>query len=110
MAKATLDFSQFQRSLRDERPPDACVPALRALWHDATGNTDRAFEIACRFEDNDSARVRAYLHRKRGESTQATIWYWKAGVRPGDGNLEDEWRDIVQSILTQDIVMSAYEF
>ncbi len=110
MAKAALEFDQFKRSLDGDRPPESCAPALRALWHDAKGNSERAFKIACNFNDNDSARVRAYLHRKREESTQAKIWYWKAGVKLADGDLADEWQDIVRTILTQDIIMSAYEF
>lgn len=110
MARAILDFNEFKRSLADDQPPESCAAAMRALWHDAKGDSQRAFDIACRFEDKTTARVRAYLHRKREESTLATIWYWKAGVPAASGNLQDEWQDIVHTILTQDIIMSAYEF
>lgn len=108
MAEPTLDLAAFERSLSDPRPPAVADCALRALWYDAKGQAQSARRAAESEDGSSCARVRAYLHRKAGEDGKARVWYWKAGVAPWEGPLEAEWRDIVQTLLVQFPVHSAY--
>jgi hypothetical protein len=73
--------------------------ALLALWWDAQGNWAQAHEVAQEVDDSDGAWVHAYLHRKEGDSGNASYWYRRAGRQPATGALELEWADIVEAML-----------
>ncbi len=75
-------------------PPDGLPPLLRALWHDARGDWDRAHALAQDLETPDAALVHAYLHRKEGDLDNARYWYSRAGRRPATGSLDEEWTAI----------------
>lgn len=95
-----MSFADFQRSLTSQPgPPPGLTPALRALWHDAAGDWDRAH--ACVQEDGSraSAWVHAYLHRKAGDEGNAGYWYARAGRAKFEGGADAEWEQIARAML-----------
>jgi hypothetical protein len=88
----------FKRSLSSAAPP-AVAPALVALWHDAKGNWDLAHSVAQDVDDGSGAWVHAYLHRKEGDEGNAGYWYRRAGRSHFRGSLDEEWDQIVETLL-----------
>jgi hypothetical protein len=74
---------------------------LLALWWDAKGDWSRAHEIAQDIGGADGAWVHAYLHRKEGDTGNAAYWYRRAGRAVGRGDLNEEWEQIVRSLLAR---------
>jgi hypothetical protein len=94
-----MDFTEFCRSLsQDESPPDFDF-ALTGLWWDAKNNWKLAHEAAQQDEGPDGSWVHAYLHRKEGDASNAAYWYSRAGKQPAQTPLEEEWLQIVKSLL-----------
>jgi hypothetical protein len=92
----TLD--EFRATLAKAAPPDA-VPALRALWHDARDEWERAHEVAQDIDEPAGAWVHAYLHRKEGDLANAAYWYQRARQPVAADSLDAEWRRIVTALL-----------
>jgi hypothetical protein len=92
-----VTLEEFQRSGNE---PAELTPGLRALWHEAKGDWEAAHRIAQEDDSRDAAWVHAYLHRKEGDLSNARYWYARAGRTAYAGSLEEEWRDIVRSLLT----------
>jgi hypothetical protein len=88
----------FRNTLADVEPP-AVGSLLRALWHDARGDWNRAHEIAQDVGDDRGAWVHAYLHRKEGDLANARYWYRRAGQPEAVGSLDAEWDRIVSALL-----------
>jgi hypothetical protein len=93
-----MTLAEFKRSLSSSTPPDV-LPALVALWHDATGDWDAAHSVAQDVADASGAWVHAYLHRKEGDAANAGYWYRRAGRPPFRGTLDEEWDQIVEALL-----------
>lgn len=75
-------------------------PALRALWHDARGDWERAHAVCQEAGNREGDWVHAYLHRKEGDLGNAGYWYARAG-RPmptDDISLDAEWARIVEEL------------
>ena len=94
-----MDAQEFRESLKEPRPPRGLAAPLRALWHDARGNWDRAHEIVQDEGGKAAARVHAYLHRKEGDTANADYWYARSGEERPRGGLEKEWESLVKSFL-----------
>lgn len=103
MAKRlVLTFEEFRTSLEGSTPPSGLPLLLAALWWDRKGNWDRAHEIAqSDEEDQDAAWVHAYLHRKEGDASNARYWYGRAKQSVSKATFDDEWRQIVATLLTR---------
>ena len=95
-----MDVFRFEESLEQTAPPAGVSPALEALWHERRGNWDRAHTIAQDIAGADGAWVHAYLHRREGDQSNAAYWYDRAGKPVQRGSLDDEWRAIVEALLT----------
>ncbi len=91
-------FETFRDSLNGTAPPEL-APPLRALWWDGKGDWDRAHEAAQEDGGKDGAWVHAYLHRKEGDQPNARYWYSRAGRAMPSVSLDEEWADLVQSLL-----------
>ena len=94
-----MTADEFRRSLSDAVVPPGLPHALIALWHDGRGDWDEAHRVAQDIHDATGSHVHAYLHRKEGDEPNAHYWYRRAGVAPFDGSLDDEWREIVSTLL-----------
>jgi hypothetical protein len=95
-----MDLTEFRKSLTTGTPPPGLGIALRALWHDANGEWDRAHELAQQQEDQAGAWVHAYLHRKQGDLTNASYWYRHAQKATPNTTLEVEWEALVKALLS----------
>ena len=94
-----MTLEEFRSTLSTASPPDV-PPLLRALWHDARGDWNRAHEIAQDVDDKSGAWVHAYLHRKEGDPGNAAYWYRQAGKPVATDSLEAEWSRIATALLT----------
>lgn len=94
-----MDVPSFTDSLTKPEPPESLSLALQALWWDAKGDWDKAHECAQALDDQDGARVHAYLHRKEGDASNAGYWYRRADTRPFTGSLAEEWEALVRSLI-----------
>ena len=93
----TLD--DFTATLSAAQPPDV-APLLRALWHAARGEWDRAHDIAQDIDDEAASLVHAYLHRVEGDLGNAAYWYRRARRPVATDSLDDEWARILSELLT----------
>ncbi len=94
-----MTVEEFRQSLQLEAPPGNLSLALAGLWWDAKGSWDRAHESAQQDEGPAGSWVHAYLHRKEGDSSNAAYWYRRAGKPPSQSSAEQEWLEIVESLL-----------
>jgi hypothetical protein len=93
----TLD--EFRASLSRDEPPRQLNIALAALWWDAKGDWKQSHEVAGQDEGPAAAWVHAYLHRKEGDNSNAGYWYTRADKTPSRAPLQQEWTEIVESLL-----------
>lgn len=92
-------MQEFRDSLGREEPPAQLGVALAGLWWDARGSWKNAHESAQEDESPAGAWVHAYLHRKEGDLSNAGYWYRRAGKPQALSSLEQEWREITESLL-----------
>jgi hypothetical protein len=93
----TLD--DFKGTISEAAPPKNISPALRALWHDARGDWEKAHGVAQAVEDQSGAWVHAYLHRKEGDAENAAYWYRRARQPIATDALTVEWDRIASALL-----------
>jgi hypothetical protein len=79
--------------------PDGLSAELVALWHEATGDWDRAHQVVQDLDNADAAWVHAYLHRREGDQSNARYWYTRAGKPLCHLPLDDEWIQIAETLL-----------
>jgi len=100
MPSAKWTLAAFEATLIKSAPPPEINPLLQALWHERRGDWTRAHEITQDIDSRDASWVHAYLHRREGDLANARYWYTHAGKRPQTGSLDDEWRTLVETLLT----------
>lgn len=92
----------FRASLDGAAPPEELAPALRALWHAARDDWDRAHEVVQGHEgEADCDWVHAHLHRVEGDASNARYWYRQARKSVASGDLAAEQAAIVAALLTR---------
>ena len=94
-----MTLNEFRESLKASEPPPDFGLALRGLWWDAKGDWTRAHESAQQDEGVAGSWVHAYLHRKEGDASNASYWYSRAGRRPSESGLGEEWEEIAAALL-----------
>jgi hypothetical protein len=93
-------LAEFKASLNLEQPISELPVQLKSLWYDGKGDWQKAHAYVDHLNDEASAWVYAYLHRKEGDIWNADYWYHKARqIRP-DVPLEEEWRQLVVQFLS----------
>src|SRR5437773_9564342 len=96
-----MTLQEFRESLSKPAPPRPESLALAGLWWDAKGDWTRAHESAQQDEGPAGSWVHAYLHRKEGDISNARYWYGRAGKAPAQRELDQEWKEIVESLLSE---------
>ena len=94
-----MDIASFRATLNQATPPDGLSFALQALWWDHQGDWDQAHDLAQKKEDAAGNWVHAYLHRKEGDLANAGYWYRRAGKAVPEITLDQEWGEIVSSLI-----------
>jgi hypothetical protein len=96
-----MTVEEFRKFLNGERPPEDLTLSLAALWWDAKGDWTKAHESAQQDEGPAGAWVHAYLHRKEGDLSNVGYWYGRAGKREAKVSLDEEWTEIVNTLLKE---------
>jgi hypothetical protein len=96
-----MTLEEFRESLNSEHPPEDLTLSLAALWWDAKGDWTKAHESAQQDEGPAGAWVHAYLHRKEGDVSNAGYWYHRAGRPQSRISLDQEWAEIVSTIVNE---------
>jgi hypothetical protein len=103
-----MDMTSFKASIAHPKPPAHLDLALQALWWDGKGDWKEAHEHAQQDEGNPRCDwVHAYLHRKEGDASNARYWYRQAGKAAASGPLEQEWGEIVQTLIDGPLIGAA---
>jgi len=102
-----MDLTEFSATVAEGAPTEGMSLALQTLWWDAKGDWNRAHECAQQDEGTTGSIVHAYLHRKEGDMRNAGGWYSRGGREPATVPLEDEWRSLVDEMLTLEAIEGA---
>lgn len=94
-----MTLEEFRTSLAGDRPPESVHAALHALWYETNGQWQTAHETVQRCDDESSAWVHAYLHRREGDLANAAYWYRRVGRSAPQMSLEEEWQCIAETLL-----------
>ena len=94
-----MTLPYFINSLNVDNLPAEASVYLKALWHDAKGNWNKAHELIQDLPDKNASWIHAYLHRKEGDFFNADYWYSKAGRKRPSLSLEEEWKQLVTALL-----------
>jgi hypothetical protein len=94
-----MTFEEYKISLNHNVPPKDLNPSLMALWYDAKGNWNQAHLLVQETNDYSEAWVHGYLHRKEGDTANASYWYSRAGKQMPMISLKDEWQDIAKKLI-----------
>jgi len=96
-----MNLAKFKQLLQEGgSPPQSMSDTLKALWYDNNGNWHTAHEIIQDIQSSDAFWIHAYLHRKEGDLGNALYWYNKAGQKKSEEELEKEWEQIAQHLLS----------
>ncbi len=93
------NLAQFKKSLKSAQPVSGLSPQLKSLWYDGKGNWHQAHDEIGQLNDQASAWVHAYLHRKEGDIWNADYWYNRAKRTRPDITLDEEWEQLVLEFL-----------
>ncbi len=93
------DYTEFEQTLAQPKPPATWPHALKALWFDAKGDWEASHNIAQDMHNALGSWMHAYLHRKEGDRFNAGYWYRQAGRRYPEMSLEEELREMVEFVL-----------
>ena len=96
-----MTLNEFTSSLTQPEPPAGLSKLLQAMWYDGKNDWDAAHNIAQDISSSEGSWIHAYLHRREGDEGNAAYWYRRAGKPIPHSSLQDEWRNIVASLLEQ---------
>ena len=94
-----MTFNEFNKTLSSSLPPEDLSLYLQSLWYDAKEDWTKAHTIIQDIEDPTAAWIHAYLHRKEGDTGNASYWYNRAGKKMPALTLEEEWEEIAKVVL-----------
>jgi len=94
-----MTLKEFKLTLNQNSSPENINDLLTALWYDAKGDWNKSHKITQDINGTNAAWVHAYLHRKEGDSGNASYWYSRAGKSFSNKSLEEEWEEIVEALL-----------
>ena len=94
-----MNLVSFNESLAGNEPPQNSTVYLKALWYDAKGQWDQSHKLIQDVDDVNAYRIHAYLHRKEGDTGNADYWYRLAGKQRPSVSLEEEWEQILSTLI-----------
>ena len=94
-----MTSDEFKTSLSGTTPPPELSAPLKALWYDAKDDWNEAHNLAQEIHSENGSWIHAYLHRKEGDSGNASYWYNRAGRKMPSYPLHKEWEEIVKALL-----------
>lgn len=94
-----MTLKEFKLTLNQNSPPENINDLLTALWYDAKGDWNKSHKITQDINGTNAAWVHAYLHRKEGDSGNASYWYSRAGKSFTNKSLDEEWKEIVKALI-----------
>ncbi len=94
-----MDFKEFSSTINNPGPPEKVTKELQALWLDANNQWHEAHELIQYLPGSKAAWVHAYLHRKEEDVANSDFWYARAGKNVPRCDFEEEWEEIVKSML-----------
>lgn len=89
-----MDLSSFKESTKQNDLPKGLSVHLQSLWYDKNGNWEKAHSLIDSLNDENSAFLHAYLHRKEGDKGNASYWYNRAGKPFPNISLDQEWESM----------------
>jgi hypothetical protein len=95
-----MTVDEFVLSVQEEEPPAELSGSLKALWWDKKGDWDKAHHLSQSVYDSSGSWVHAYLHRVEGDLANARFWYNRAGKPESTSDLETEWKEIAEYLLS----------
>ncbi|WP_242922731.1 hypothetical protein [Pontibacter liquoris] len=93
-----MNLSTFTQSLTSDAPPSGLSVYLQAMWHEGSGDWQKAHELIQDLPDKTAAWLHAYLHRKEGDTWNADYWYHRAGRQRPQLTLDEEWQSITTTL------------
>lgn len=94
-----MNLHEFKNSLDQAEPPAALSAPLKALWHHAKGNWEKAHGLVQGETTEAAAWVHAFLHRVEGDESNAEYWYGLAGRPHSSASISSEWQEIASHLL-----------
>lgn len=96
-----MTLEEFKKSLKNPEPPADINNLLKALWYDGNNDWEMAHTIVQDLHSKDASWIHAYLHRKEGDTGNASYWYHRADKNMPGISLQDEWVEIVKMCLDE---------
>ena len=93
-------LTEFKQSLKLAQPVSELPVQLKSLWYDGKGDWHQAHAQVDQLNDQASAWVHAYLHRKEGDTWNADYWYSKSQQKRPNVSLDEEWEQLVVHFLS----------
>ncbi len=93
-----MNHPDFIASIENDSPPEQISVYLKALWLEAKGDWAAAHHLIDEMQDATACWVHAYLHRKKGDNSNANYLYRKAGKLMPSNSLKQEWENIVKTL------------
>ena len=96
--------ADFQ-ALVDEtpEPPSDLDPCLKALWWGRRDAWEASHDQVNELDTVVGSWIHAWLHRVEGDLSNAAYWYRLAGRPVAEGDLEEEWRELVEAALSEPV-------
>ena len=94
-----MNLAEFRTCLAQDSAPTGLGAGLRALWHLGRKEWDTAHALVQDENDPASAWVHAHVHRIEGDLSNAAYWYRRAGRPRSEKGLEEEWEEMVSTLL-----------
>ena len=97
-----MRINEFLKSIESSDEPFTKLSVeLQALWWAKKGAWEKAHDLAQEAGTKEGDWVHAYLHRVEGDLSNASYWYHRSGQPKFEGSLKEEWRSIVQELLSR---------
>ncbi|RXG14169.1 hypothetical protein DSM03_101286 [Leeuwenhoekiella aestuarii] len=95
------NYTQFEDSLRADKPRENWPETLKSLWFIAKGDWEASHNIAQDINSPMGSLIHAHLHRIEGDDWNAKYWYRQAGRTFPNVSLDTELKQLVEKVLIE---------